>query len=508
MKTIERQKIENGKRKILRRLSDARGKFSARPVFSGGGIRYELAGRTQAISCGGIGAMLRLVQELGLDQAINRRLHLLRINLPYHESDHVLNIAFNALCNGTCLDDIELRRNDAGFLNALGVDSIPDPTTAGDFCRRFSDEAILELMEAINETRLTVWQRQPDSFFAEAVIDVDGTLVGTSGECKGGMEYSYKGIWGYHPLLVTLANTGEVLWLANRPGNRPSHEGADAYLSDTIDLVRRAGFRKVLLRGDTDFTQTHRLDEWSDLPEVRFVFGFDANPKLVDLAETLHPHVWKPLYRRDKHPERGPSRQRPENVKQQLVVEHGFENRATIAEDSAEFDYRPGHCRKTYRIVVVRKTIEHTKGQQWLFDDFVYFFYITNDRNWSSDEVVFQANDRCNQENQIGQLKSGMRALSAPVNSLEANWAYMVMTALAWNLKAWWALCLPESGPWREPHRAQKQTVLKMEFKRFVQAFIAIPCQIVRTARRIVYRILAWNPWQHVFYRFARTLRL
>ena len=508
MKTIERQTIENGKRKIQRRLADARGKFSARPVLAGAGIRYELAGRTRAISCGGIGAMLRLTQELGLDQAINRRLHLLKIKLPYHESDHVLNIAFNTLCQGTCLDDIELRRNDEAYLDALGVDCIPDPTTAGDFCRRFDDEAILELQEAINETRLVVWQRQPDEFFAEAVIDADGSVVGTTGECKQGMEYSYKRIWGYHPLLLTLANTGEVLYLFNRPGNRPSHEGADAYLSDAIDLVRRAGFRKVLLRGDTDFTQTHMLDEWSDLPNVRFVFGFDANPTLVGLAEALSPAAWKSLRRRDKHPDRGPPRSRPENVKQQLVVEHGFENLATIAEDIAAFDYRPGNCRKTYRIVVVRKTIEHSKGQQWLFDDFVYFFYITNDRDWTSEEVVFQANDRCNQENLIGQLKSGLRALSAPVNTLEANWAYMVMTALAWNLKAWWALCLPESGPWREQHRAQKQTVLKMEFKRFVQAFIAIPCQIVRTARRIVYRILSWNPWQHVFYRLARELRL
>lgn len=508
MKTIERQKIEKGKRKIRERLAEARGKFSAEPVFSGAGIQYELAGRTRAIACGGIGAMLRLTQEVGLDQAINRRLHLLKVNLPYHESDHVLNIAFNTLCQGTCLDDIELRRNDEVYLDALGVDSIPDPTTAGDFCRRFDDEAILELQEAINESRLAVWQRQPDAFFDEAVIDVDGTVVGTTGECKQGMEYSYKGIWGYHPLLVTLANTGEVLYLANRSGNRPSHEGADAYLSDALNLVRRGGYRKVLLRGDTDFTQTHMLDEWSNLSNVRFVFGFDANPKLVGMAEQLHSQAWSSLGRRNKHPDRGPPRPRPENVKQRLVVEHGFENLATIAEDIAEFDYRPGKCHKDYRVVVVRKTITHSKGQQWLFDEIVYFFYITNDRDWSSEQVVFQANDRCNQENQIAQLKSGLRALSAPVNTLEANWAYMVMTALAWNLKAWWALCLPESGPWSEQHREQKQTVLKMEFKRFAQAFITIPCQIVRTARRIVYRILSWNPWQHVFYRLARQLRL
>jgi hypothetical protein len=508
VKAIERRKIEVGKRKILGRLDNARGRFSVRPVIGRAGIQYELADRTRAISCGGIGTMLALARQLGLDRSINQRLHLLKVNLPYHESDHVLNIAFNALCGGSCLDDIELRRNDAAFLDALGVDCIPDPTTAGDFCRRFDAEAVRQLQEAIHETRLKVWKQQPAAFFEEAVIDVDGTLVGTTGECKQGMEYSYKGIWGYHPLLVTLANTGEVLWLANRPGNRPSYEGAHAYLDDTIDLVRRAGFRKVRLRGDTDFTQTKRLDAWSDIPNLRFVFGIDASPTLKDRAEALPAAVWTPLHRRDKHPRHGPPRQRPEKVKEALVIAHGFENLETIAEDIAEFDYQPGNCRKTYRVVVVRKTIDHRRGQQWLFDEFVYFFYLTNARDWTNEEVVFEANDRCDQENLIGQLKSGVRALSAPVNTLDANWAYMVMTALAWNLKAWWALCLPETGRWSQQHREQKQTVLRMEFKRFVQAFLAIPCQIVKTARRMVYRILSWNPWQHVFYRQARNLRL
>ena len=135
-------------------------------------------------------------------------------------------------------------------------------------------------------------------------------------------------------------------------------------------------------------------------------------------------------------------------------------------------------------------------------------FYITNERDWTADEIVFSANDRCNQENLISQLKGGVRALQAPVDTLTSNGAYMVMTALAWNLKAWWALMLPESpGRWQDRYQAQKQGVLNMEFRTFLNAFVLLPCQIVRTGRRLVYRLLSWNPHLPIFFRLINTLR-
>ena len=130
-----------------------------------------------------------------------------------------------------------------------------------------------------------------------------------------------------------------------------------------------------------------------------------------------------------------------------------------------------------------------------LFDEVRYFFYITNDWVSEADEIVFAANDRCDQENLLAQLHGGVRALRAPVDNLESNWAYMVMTALAWNLKAWWALLLPEQpGRWQEKHRAEKRWVLGLEFKTFVNAFVRLPCQIVRTGRRLVYRLAGVEP--------------
>ena len=504
---ILRQRIDACKRRIAKRLSRRIPEDVSKPMFAASKIKYELAERTRAINCGGIGLIHRLVGEIGLAEAIDSRLHLLQMHLPYHESDHVLNIAYNALCDGRCLEDIELRRNDATFLDALATERIPDPTTAGDFCRRFvSPYHIDQLQEAIDEARLKVWKRQPSEFFDWAVVDMDGHLVETTGECKEGMDISYDGRWGYQVLVVSLAKTAEVLRLVNRSGNRPSHEGAAAQCDAVMALCRKGGFRRILLRGDTDFSQTKHLDRW-DADGVRFHFGYDRTKNLVKLADELPKNAWKKLKRPPHYDVQTMERKRPDKIKDRIVREREFDIKRLKSEEVAEFEYRPTECKKSYRMIVIRKNISVEKGEKRLFDEIVYFFYITNDRESTVDEVVFSCNDRCNQENLLEQLSNGPRALRAPLDNLQSNWAYMVMTALAWNLKAWWAMWLREEGRWGEKHREEKQQVLKMEFRTFVNYFIKIPCQIVRTGRQLIYRLLNWNPWMHVFRRLANELR-
>jgi len=477
------------------------------PVLRGTGAMYEVAKRVRAVAAGGIALIHRMVQALRLDAEIDERVQVLKIHQPYHESDHVTNIAYNLLAGGECLEHLELLRNDENYLDMLGARRIPDPTTAGDFCRRFrSPNQIDVLQDAINEARLRVWRTQPDEFFKHAVIDADGSIVEAS-DCTEGADFSRKGTFGFQPLVISLANTQEVLFLENRSASRPSHEDAAARLDAAVDLVRRAGFRRVTLRGDTDFSQTRFLDGWNK-QRVKFVFGYAAYENLVEQADSLHDSAWTPLERGNRYKLRTAPRARPTNVREQVVVDREYRNIHLDHEHAAEFDYRPTHCEKPYRMVVVRKQLTHEKGQKLLFHETRYFFYITNRRDISAREVVRQANTRCGQERLIGQQKSEVKSLRAPLDNLHSNWAYMVIATLAWNLAKWIALLLPENGPWKKKRAEEKKAVLRMNFRTFVSTFMLVPTQVVSTARRVVLRLLAWNPWQQVFFRALDSVRM
>lgn len=500
-----KQRMLNSKRRIQYRLRDRDWDDQDLPMLRASNIDYEIADRTRAVSAGGIGLIHRLVHRLGLPAELDKRVSVLKRHLPYHESDHVLNIAYNVLAGGTCLEDIEIRRNDEAFLDALGAQRIPDPTTAGDFCRRFLPEDIEALMDAVNAVRLRVWKEQDPSFFEEARIDADGTIAATSGECKLGMDLSYKGIWGYHPLVVSLANTQEPLYLVNRSGNRHSHEGSAERIDQAIALCNRAGFRRISVRGDTAFCQTGHFDRW-DAMGVRFVFSSPAFPGHQTRAMEIDAAKWRLLKRERKYDVKTRERTRPENVKDRIVRDRGYRCIRLESEEVSELQWKPTKCSKPYRLVVVRKSLTVERGQLEIVPDERYLFYLTNDWDSAPEEIVFASNARCDQENLIEQLKNGVGALRMPVDTLESNWAYMVMASLAWSLKAWCAQLLPTRGRWREKYAAEKARVLRMEFKRFVDAFIKVPAQIVRSGRRIVYRLLSWNPYQHIFLRAVEVL--
>jgi hypothetical protein len=465
-------------------------------MFAASNIQYEVSARQRGITTGGIGAIHLLVRQVGLVRELDRVLHLLKRHLPYHESDHVLNLVYNIMAGHTRLEDLELLRQNESYLDMLGAQRIPDPTTAGDFLRRFTATDVVALLDVVNGIRRRMWMLLPREERRRAVIDGDGTDAPTDGEKKAGIGLSYKSVWGYSPLLISLANTGEPLFIVNRPGNVPSHTGAAEWFDKAIALCKGV-FDEILLRGDTDFSLTANFDRWTE-DGVKFVFGFDAHPSLVERANALPAAAFQPLPRWPKYVVETAPRTQRENVKEAIVKEKGYTNIRLCSEEVAEFLYRPGKCRRTYRVIVLRKNLSVEKGEAVLFDDVRYFFYITNAPTMSSIEVVYQANDRCNQENLIEQLKNGVNAMRVPVYDLVSNWAYMVIASLAWTLKAWFALTLPRA--------ADREDVLRMEFKQFLDVLIRVPCQVIKGGHRILLRLLGYTRCVRLLFASHRAL--
>jgi hypothetical protein len=482
-----RRNAARRRRKVETRHRQA-GHWVARsaPMLTSQKISYEIGGNVEATPFGGLFAMHRLVTRLGLVTALDASLRLLKLHLPYHESDHVLTLAYSVLCGGTRLEDVDRLRTDVPLMNGLGAALLPDPTTTGDFLRRFTEADLLVLMDAINSVRPQLWTGRAADLLGEVTfLDADGTIVPTTGELKQGMNISYKGIWGYAPLLITLANTREVLFLVNRPGNAPSHLDAAAWIDRAIALVTPHATR-VCLRGDTDFALTAHFDQWAR--QIDFVLGTDSITALRGRADSLPDTAWTRLQR--PAPDEnitGTTRARRHNRKQQVIAERGFTNLTLNYEDVAEFTYQPGKCQRPYRVVVLRKNISRARGEHALIDEVRYFFYFTT---YGADthppaRIVELANQRCDQENIVGQLKSGINALHAPVDNLHSNWAYMLIAALGWNIKSWHAMMM---------HRKTDRTrFLRIEFKRFLDTVIRVPAMVLVRARAIVVRLVAYT---------------
>lgn len=503
MKSRIRVRLRRAKRSLERRLRVSVGEDDVRPVLSNGSVKYDFGVRKRAMPCGGIGGMHQVAVQSGLVSSLNKHVRVLKQHRPYHESDHVLVHAYNIASGGSAIEHIKYLREDEAFLDALGAKSLPHPTTAGDFCRRFEEKDIVQLHRATDEARGEVWSQQDEGFFEIARLDVDGTVVETAGECKEGIGLSYKGLWGYQPFLVTLANTREPLRLINQAGNDNSVEAAGEALDEQAKACREAGFRDILMRGDTAFSFATRLDGWDD-EDFRFIFGYSAHKNLKSRAQKKA--EYEKLRRRAKRViESEKERAKQPRVKERIIKEKGYKNLILESEYITEFDYRPTACDRDYRVVVLRKDIRVEKGGKVVGRETRYLFYITNDRDLSREQVVYEANDRCDQENIIEQLKH-IRALHAPVNTLLANWAYMLMASLAWTLKAWMALLLPISPRWRDRHRQQRTRWLTMDFSTFRKAVILIPAQILRHARQRVFRFLAWRPQLHVLFRLLDAL--
>ena len=475
-------------------------------MMTASNIHYELADRVQGLAAGGIGAMLLLARKTGLIGDIDSMVHVLKRHLPYHESDHVLNIAFNILAGGKRIEHIELRRNDEVYLNALGAERIPDPTTAGDFCRRFRESDIMDLMDAStrpagasgpSSPRSSSRKRSSTPTAPSSRPTPSARRASTSPTTAPGAIIPLDLAGQHRRAALSWSTAAATAPRTSRPTStwtRPSTSAAGpASAKSSCGATPSSPRPSTWTAGTTPATSASSSVTRPTTPSRPWPTPCRPRPTAS----------WNDRRVSDQTA----PRQQPERVKAEIVKQRGFETIHVLEEMVAEFDYRPVACHRNYRVVVLRKRLGIDKGQMRLFEEYRYFFYITNDREMTAEEVVFSANDRCDQENLIAQLKSGVHALTTPVDDLVSNWAYMVMASLAWSLKAWSALMMPVSPRHAAKHQAEKRSLLRMEFPTFCAAVIQMPCQIVKGGRRLIYRLLSWNPWQGAFLRLVERLQ-
>lgn len=433
----------------------------------------ELA-HSESSPYGGLSLVSELVRVLKLPQHIRSSLNLLKKRRAYSESEHVLTHVFNLYLGGSCIEDISLLQSDEAVRRMLGTKQVPDPTTAGDFLRRFDRESLDALSSVIDDAHERVWtKRYGRKKRAEALLDIDSHIHPIYGNQKEAADFNYKGSYGYHPLVISLGGSGEVLRILNRPGNVSSADGAGALLDEVFPLLKR-NFKNIILRGDSAFAK-QELFELCEEHEQSFAFVLSSYPNLVSLAEMLPQKEWK-VFKQQK-PKRNKRRGRGKNVRKKQVCARKMRNLELKKQWFAEIPYTPAKGAQEYRLVIRRQKVEESE-QGELFTFYRYRFTITNlPQSYSAQKVLKLVYQRCDQENVIEQLKNGVSAMKMPAASFAANSAFLCCARMAHNFKSWLAmLALPEE-------------VMRWEWKRFRMSFVYLSAQVIRKARQTIVRL-------------------
>ena len=421
---------------------------------------------------GGLALAASLVRSLGIAQDLDGELSLLAAHRPFHESDHVLTHVYNLYAGGTCIEDIADLQTSEPARRMLGAERIPDPTTAGDFLRRFDADALKTLDLVIDRAQEKVWKRRYGKRKAErAIVDLDSCVRPVYGDQKEGTDFTYKGSFGYHPLVISLAGTLECLRLVNRSGNTTSADGSESHLRELFPMLGRH-FKQVIVRGDSAFAKQAIFDVCEEAGHF-FAVVSPQQQNFASLFEALPGEQWKPYRQREKSEDlprkrrkRGPNRRRERarsRNKRDLQLKKQW---------IAEIPYRPERSERTYRLIARYQEIEeHEQGHLFMLTRFR--FAISNlPPSVSAEEVMDLTYQRCDQENLIEQLQNGVTAMRMPTGGMLSNAAFGTCARLAHNLKPWLAqLALP-------------METMRWEWKRFRRAFVYCAARVVHTARQ------------------------
>lgn len=421
---------------------------------------------------GGLALAANLVRSLGIAKDLNRDLSLLASHRPFHESDHVLTHVYNLYAGGTCIEDIADLQTSEPVRRILGADRVPDPTTAGDFLRRFDAESLKSLDRVIDQAQEKVWKRRYGKRkAARAIVDLDSCVRPVYGDQKEGTDFTYKGSFGYHPLVISLADTMECLRLVNRSGNTASADGSETHLRELFPMLGRR-FREVIVRGDSAFAKQAIFDACEEAGHS-FAIVSPQQQNFASLFEALPGEAWKPYRQRKKN--RVPAckrRKRGRNRRKERARARNKRDLQLKKQWIAEIPYRPDRSKRTYRLIARYQEIdEHEQGHLFMLTRFR--FILSNlPSSVSAEKVMDLTYQRCDQENLIEQLQSGVTAMRMPTGGMLSNAAFMTCARLAHNLKPWLA------------QTALPRETMRWEWKRFRRAFVYCAARVVHASRQ------------------------
>jgi hypothetical protein len=436
-----------------------------------------MAEDSEATPYGGLSLAAGLVRRLGIGRDLDRELSLLSSHRPFYESDHVLTHVYNLFVGGTCIEDIADLQTSEPVRRILGAERLPDPTTAGDFLRRFDDEALARLDTVIDRAQEKVWRRRYGKKKAErAIVDLDSHVHPVYGDQKEGADFCYKGPLAYHPLVISLAGTLECLRLINRPGNETSASGAETHLRELFPMLERR-FKQVIVRGDSAFAK-QAIFEACDEAGHFFAMVSPQQGNFGGLFEALPGEAWQPYRAREARGTRPAGRRkRAPNRRRRIVRSRNKRDLQLTNQWIAEIPYQPQRSDRTYRLIARYQEIEeHEQGHLFKLTRFRYV--LSNlPPSVSAEEVVDLTYQRCDQENLIEQLQSGVAGMRMPTGGMLSNAAFLTCARLAHNLKPWLAqIALPLE-------------TMRWEWKRFRRAFVYFVARVVHSARQVHVRI-------------------
>lgn len=448
-------------------------------------LHLESDERGEITHYGGLVLAQQFVRRFQVAQRLDNALTLFKRHAPYHESDHVLALAYTLYADGTCLEDQAVLQGSEAVRRLVGACRIPDPTTAGDFLRRFRSVQDIERLSGVtDEVQEAVWSKLPRKIRRRrkkhelALVDLDGHIKPLYGVQKEGADFSYDGRWSYQPLVVSLGGSGECLKVVNQPGSaRPSDAAAQA-VKEVLARVRRH-FRNAIVRGDTDFDRSDVFNAAID-EGAYFAIGARVYPNRAARVERIAEENWKPFFPRAERKQRsGSSRHgHTANYRRQKAAERGFRTLRTIAQWLSEIDYQPHGLDAPCRMIVRRVLIEENDGQGALFQHFRYRLVLTNlPRSYTARQIIDVTYQRCDQENVIEQFGQGIAGWRMPVAEFRGNSAWLEIARLAWNLGKWIAqIALPSE-------------VARWEWKRFRRHFVYIAAKVLKLGRSWVVRL-------------------